>query len=50
VFELGLGPFLGALLAAAFYKLMKLLKYEEVNSDQDKAGDEKQDEERLEVA
>jgi aquaporin related protein len=36
-FCLGVGPFLGALLAAGFYKLMKSLNYEEVNGDQDKA-------------
>jgi hypothetical protein len=32
------------LLAAGFYKLLKVLNYEEVNGDQDKAGDEDQDE------
>jgi hypothetical protein len=40
----GVGPLLGALLAAAFYKLLKVLNYEDVNGDQDKAGDEMPDE------
>ncbi|TVY83848.1 Aquaporin-1 [Lachnellula suecica] len=34
------GPFAGALLAAALYKLLKILHYEEVNGDQDKSDDE----------
>lgn len=33
-------------MAAGLYKLLKLLKYEEVNGDQDKAGNEPQDEEK----
>lgn len=32
------GPILGALLAAGFYKLAKLLEYETVNPGQDDAG------------
>jgi len=35
-----LGPMLGALLASAFYALIKYLKYEEVNGEQDKSEDE----------
>jgi aquaporin related protein len=33
---------MGALLASAFYKLIKYLNYEEVNGDQDKSLDEEQ--------
>lgn len=40
----GIGPILGALLAAAFYKVLKVLNYEDVNGDQDKAADEEPDE------
>lgn len=40
-----LGPVLGALLASAFYKLLKFLNYEEVNGDQDKSADEEKGEE-----
>lgn len=32
---IGVGPGLGAILAAAFYKLMKYLEYEAANPDQD---------------
>lgn len=32
------GPFLGALLAAGFYKISKLLEYETVNPGQDDSG------------
>jgi hypothetical protein len=38
--DLGFGPFTGALLAAAFYRLLKVLHYEQVNGDQDKSADE----------
>jgi aquaporin related protein len=37
---LGAGPFLGAVIAAAFYRLLKTLRYEDVNGDQDKSADE----------
>jgi hypothetical protein len=37
---LGHGPALGSVLAAAFYKLMKVLHYEDVAGNQDKSGDE----------
>lgn len=40
--DIGLGPVLGSLLAVGFYKLMKSLKYEEVNGDQDKSAYEEQ--------
>jgi aquaporin related protein len=36
----GAGPFLGAIVAAAFYRLLKTLRYEDVNGDQDKSADE----------
>ncbi|KAI9745027.1 MAG: hypothetical protein M1818_001305 [Claussenomyces sp. TS43310] len=36
------GPLLGALLAVGFYKLMKILHYEEVSGDQDKSAWEEQ--------
>jgi len=36
----GIGPILGAILAAMLYKLLKVLHYEDVNGDQDKCDDE----------
>lgn len=36
----GFGPFAGALLAAGFFKILKLLEYQKVNGHQDKSGDE----------
>lgn len=36
----GAGPFTGGLLAAAFYRLLKVLHYERANGDQDKSADE----------
>ena len=39
----GIGPLLGALLASAFYKLLKYLNYEEVNGTQDLTAEEEID-------
>jgi hypothetical protein len=39
----GVGPLLGASLAAGFYKLIKALNYEEVNGSQDLSADEVED-------
>lgn len=39
-FQPGFGPFAGALLAAGFFKILKLLEYEKVNGNQDKSGEE----------
>ncbi|RDW82585.1 aquaporin [Coleophoma cylindrospora] len=41
-----IGPFLGSLLAAGFYGLMKTLDYEDVNGDQDKTAGEEAEEKR----
>ncbi|RDW75912.1 aquaporin [Coleophoma crateriformis] len=41
-----IGPFLGSLLAAGFYRLMKALNYEDVNGDQDKSAGEEAEEKR----
>jgi len=35
-----IGPGLGSLLAVGFYKLMKVLEYEDLGGDQDKSGEE----------
>ncbi|TGO45782.1 hypothetical protein BOTNAR_0639g00020 [Botryotinia narcissicola] len=36
----GLGPFMGAVLAAVFYKVIKYLNYEQVNGEQDLSAEE----------